>query len=103
MKNKNEILRSLPKVDECLLILLPIIEERKVAASIAKKAVQETIDTVRRTILSGEEFRIPENLDEWTDLFLVEIDRLNRDKFRRVINGTGVIIHTNLGRSLLSE
>ena len=103
MENKNRILRSLPKVDECLLILLPYLEQEKIASRIAKKAVQVTIEKVRNGILEDKDIDVPVGLDQWTELFIKEIKVSNEDRFRRVINGTGVIVHTNLGRSLLSE
>ncbi len=103
MKDKNEILRMLPKVDECLLILLPYMEEQDVPLQLVKGSVQQTIDRVRNAVLQGKEGDIPADLDEWTKLFITDIRKRNSDHFRRVINGTGVIIHTNLGRSLLSK
>ena len=53
MKNRNELLRSLPKVDECLLILLPYITENALPIAIAKKAVQSEIEASRQAILNG--------------------------------------------------
>jgi L-seryl-tRNA(Ser) seleniumtransferase len=103
MENKNELLRSLPKVDECLLILLPYITENTVPTAIAKKAVQSTIEVVRHDILSGRTDNVPSSLDEWTNQFIDSIENLNTFNLCRVINGTGVIVHTNLGRSLLSK
>ena len=103
MNNKNEILRSLPKVDECLLILLPFINEQNIPAAVAKKAVQAEIDSVRKKILSDDAVEIPESLDEWTSYFQSAIERIQTPHFRRVINGTGIVVHTNLGRSLLSS
>jgi len=106
MSAKNEVnslLRSLPKVDECLLILLPYIEAHKISHYIAKKAVQTCINKVRNQVISGDTVFIPDTLDAWTELFVQQIEIDNRPNFRRVINGTGVVVHTNLGRSLLSE
>ena len=103
MKNNNELLRSLPKVDECLLILLPYMTENMVPVSIAKKAVQSEIETFRQAILSGKAEGVPGSLEEWTDHFVTKIKTLHSNNFRRVINGAGIVVHTNLGRSLLSK
>ncbi len=103
MENKNELLRSLPKVDECLLILLPYITQNMVPTAIAKKAVQSTIEVVRSDILDGRTDSVPVNLEEWTNCFIESIENLNASNFCRVINGTGIVVHTNLGRSLLSR
>ena len=43
------------------------------------------------------------SLAEWLIVFKKQIARKMLPNFRRVINGTGVVIHTNLGRSIFSQ
>ena len=70
-------------------------------------AIRGVIEDKRRQILSastpdelsGIDLR-PEALQ--ADV-AVRLDRSHRPQFRRVINATGVILHTNLGRALLSR
>ncbi len=102
MNDKNATLRNLPKVDECLADLKPLLEQRQVPSRLAKKAVQTVIDQVRQAILAGAQHGQPRDTEAWQRAFLATIETMMKPHFRRVLNGTGVVIHTNLGRSLLS-
>ncbi len=96
------LLSKLPKVDDCLHQLSQETTLAKIPRSALKKGIQEFIEQYRQRILHGEELDaqlfIPEILLGAMTQFIVRRDRV---RFRRVINGTGVIVHTNLGRSLL--
>lgn len=61
-------------------------------------AIRESLNQARRQILAGEEADITEEAVLGTVSNLLAARGL-----RRVINGTGVILHTNLGRAVLSE
>lgn len=62
--------------------------------------VQRAVDSVRTAILGGDIDVQPELV---VDDVIAEIDGLTQPKLREVINGTGVIVHTNLGRSPVSD
>ncbi len=68
--------------------------------------VQEELDEIRRQILAGNWTRC-ETKQEMVDIIFEHLHkRVNHSevhKIRPVINATGVVIHTNLGRSRLSE
>ncbi len=97
-----KLLRLLPKVDDCLLVL----QQEKTLTEISLKSLTRLtrlyIDKVRQDILHGVEIS-PEKMmrerfiSKLIDFILDE----QRIRFKRVINCTGVIIHTNLGRSIL--
>jgi len=90
-----ELLRKIPQVSK-------LIEEyRKVHGDspLLRMAIKKAVDKVRREILEGKRNHLE-------DLGLVieeELKRLKRTNLRRVINATGVVVNTNLGRSVLSE
>lgn len=101
MNDKNKLLRKLPKID----FVLDNLEHKNddVPLSIRKAAVRETIEEFRQQILSGLCTELPRTQKEWDALFNEVIDKKNSPNLQRVINGTGVVIHTNLGRSLLGR
>ena len=101
MDKKNTLLRTLPKVDDCIG-LLKNDPECIAPLRIMKSAVQESIEEEREKILRGKASAISSEA-EWLDIFKRKIARKLTPHFRRVINGTGVVIHTNLGRSVLSR
>lgn len=95
---KRELLRSLPAVDSVLRD--PAVEPlagRHGRASVTA-AVREVLDRGRRGILSGQTPVLTESS------ILAEAGKLLSGRgLRRVVNATGIILHTNLGRSVLSE
>jgi L-seryl-tRNA(Ser) seleniumtransferase len=96
-------LRRLPKVDEVLGS--PMMQEllQKAPRWAVVTAVRSEIDRLRRRILDGN---VSENQarDEEIDVAAVSanVDRLTRASLRPVINATGVVLHTNLGRAPLA-
>ena len=97
-----ELLRKIPKVDE--LLRSPALAEAQ--AQYGDRAVTEAVraelDLLRQGILKQQIPAMP----ELSDLYQQIVRRVQGDSlpsFRRVINGTGIILHTNLGRACLSE
>lgn len=101
MPEIKEILSQLPSVDEVLKGEHGQAWLKRYPRRYVLTAIREIIDIRRREILSGsiKETSIEEMLP---DIKLV-IDRLSSMSLRPVINATGVVIHTNLGRSILSK
>lgn len=101
MEEKQKILSSLPSVDEILRS-----EQGKVWIKVYPRkyliqAVREVLDLRRKEILKGQISDISE------ESMMVEIEntaeRLSSYSLKPLINATGIVIHTNLGRSLLSD
>jgi L-seryl-tRNA(Ser) seleniumtransferase len=101
MDEKYRMLRTLPKVDECIGLLLDD-PELQAPQRIIKTVVQTAIDEQRAKILGGDYHGGEKNREDWLAVFKKAIALKLQPNLKRVINGTGVVIHTNLGRSVLS-
>jgi L-seryl-tRNA(Ser) seleniumtransferase len=94
----NELLRKLPKVDQVLA--QPELLQWSGSES-ATIAVREVIDSLRKSILDGSS-DLPE-ISEIASLADRNLSLQFGSKLKRVVNGTGIVVHTNLGRSPLCE
>jgi L-seryl-tRNA(Ser) seleniumtransferase len=97
------LLRNIPKVDKVLEWpgIRAFLEEYPRPVVIT--AVRETLDHARAALLRGD--ATTESLGEKmiTDRVRMALEKTNIPGLRRVINGTGVVLHTNLGRAPLAE
>ncbi|MBA4391503.1 MAG: L-seryl-tRNA(Sec) selenium transferase [Syntrophus sp. (in: bacteria)] len=98
----NELLRKIPKVDEILVHDDWQELIKSYSEGIAKDALRQYLDELRVDIKTGKVLSIPV-IDVIVDETRKKIVILTTPTLRRVINGTGTIIHTNLGRSLLAK
>ena len=94
--------RALPSVDACLKALEPLFPA--VPHAVLTAHVRREIDELRSGIREGritseEELSLPAVVT----LIGTAVDEAEKPKLRRVINGAGVVVHTNLGRSVLAR
>lgn len=93
------LLKSIPKVDEFLGWVGGVTDT---PTTMVKSSVRELLDNVREAILSGQPVKKMELTREaLLPKFKAHLNQKMTLNFRTVINGTGVVVHTNLGRSLL--
>ncbi|MEO1771456.1 L-seryl-tRNA(Sec) selenium transferase [Candidatus Enterococcus ferrettii] len=101
VKSIQELLAQLPAVD--ILLKRPAIEQlaTEYPRGAVKAAIQEVLGNIRREVLQ----QIRQDLPELPTIEQMITEELIQHQFslRRVINGTGTVIHTNLGRSSLSK
>lgn len=96
----HEELRKLPSIER-------VLQRAELQESITTQgrplvidSARQVIDDVRREIGSGEPCPALETL---LDQILADLETRGQPTLARVINATGVIVHTNLGRAPLSE
>ena len=97
-------LRTLPSVDVVVRALIPRLDEigkAHTSQSQLTEAARFAIEQARRTMLSGEN-TVPA-LDALATAALAHMESAQRPTPQPVINATGVIINTNLGRAPLSD
>ncbi len=99
---KKTMLRQLPKIDEVMAVLATEGLLSKVPRELAKTLCQQQVERLRQTILEGKEAAVlPSPLEYVVRQVEGEVDRLRQGQLRRVINATGIVLHTNLGRAPL--
>jgi len=96
-----ELLRKLPKIDELLKLqsVNMLIEEN--SRTIVLESLREAIEFYRNGILKGNVDSL--NTEQVLDFAVHTLENKNKMHLERVINATGTVIHTNLGRSLLGR
>jgi L-seryl-tRNA(Ser) seleniumtransferase len=106
-ETRQRYLRTLPAVDE-LLHRPPIQTLLKLhSRPVVVDSIRKILDEKRRAILQGveEEASAAGSLtpDQWTGAVEEAVAATFRPSLRPLINATGVVLHTNLGRAPLSE
>ena len=94
-----QLFRSLPKVDDWIHKLT---SQCASPSTLIKKVVREEIERERQVIINAPHQAKIHSEEEWAARFTTALRRKSQPRFRPVINATGVVIHTNLGRSPLA-
>lgn len=101
---KKELLKKLPKIDEVLLIL----EKRNIydlaPRNIVKETCRKAVQDLRGKIVNASENQRTKSCPDAAAV-AGDVERLIKElhvySLRKVVNATGVILHTNLGRAPL--
>lgn len=93
-------LRKLPSIDRLLQAPAVAAARGQFGHDLTVQAGRELLEATRQAILAGQP---APDLDNLASGLLARLDTLTYPTLRSVINATGVIIHTNLGRAPLSD
>ena len=98
----HQLLRQIPKVDE--LLREPRLEAlfAEMSEKIVTRAVRQGLDELRKNVLEGKIEELPTR-EALCGRIAAIAWREASPSLQRVINGTGIILHTNLGRACLSD
>jgi L-seryl-tRNA(Ser) seleniumtransferase len=97
----NSLLRALPKVDDLLRREDVAALEGVHGHTLTLEALREALDATRGAIRAGEATEV--SADTIAEAAASRLKAKARRSLRRVINATGIVVHTNLGRSPLAE
>lgn len=101
---KNKYYRLIPKID----ILMESDEIKNLCNSIKREYVLESVRKVTEDLRglinnSENETEIEKKIGSVTEDIKKEVNSYTSLNMKRVVNGTGTILHTNLGRAVISE
>jgi L-seryl-tRNA(Ser) seleniumtransferase len=104
-QKQQSLLRKLPGVDHVLEAWDKKQPMDDVPRTLLVRSIRTTLDQLRTRILAGDETLDETTFDDDQLLQLISqaADKSMEFNLKRVINATGVVVHTNLGRSLLPE
>ncbi len=92
--------RRLPSVDKVLADERLLDAARRYPRDLLVDVIRECLDRERLSVASGKTCA---SLDEIVSSVSFKLEALHKPTLRRVINASGVILHTNLGRAPLSS
>ena len=99
IETANNLKRRLPSVNSVLQEMADVIHLR--GHSEVSKVVGITIDGLRQTITQGANPEI--SIDGIKAATIEQLEEKNQPSLKPVINLTGTVLHTNLGRAVLPQ
>jgi L-seryl-tRNA(Ser) seleniumtransferase len=105
--HRHALLRHLPKIDAVLRAEQFAPSVQALPAVIATACVRKQVELLREKILNGNDSECPTNEEQIRALFESSLLRALKaaamPPLQSVINATGVVLHTNLGRAPIAK
>ena len=101
---KNMLYRSIPKVDVLLenSDIVTLIENHH--RDVVVDVIREEIDKLRNFIKENDDVNLIETkINNLIENIKISTEKVYSYNIKKVINGTGTILHTNLGRAIISK
>lgn len=104
-EGKKALLKQLPKVDLVLNCLEEMDQSSDIPRPLLVEAAREAVESLREEVLGGKDLN-PDSLGftlkSCASVALKLAQKKASQGLKKVINATGIILHTNLGRSILA-
>ena len=104
-ENQQKMLRMLPGVDHLLEVAEDLPFFNGIPAAVLTNSIRKTLEVRRKKILAEDLDIDEESLsdDRIIELVKLAVSEAMAPNLKNLVNATGVVVHTNLGRSLLPD
>ncbi len=104
-ENQQTLLRMLPGVDHVLELCKSRSFFDEIPKTVMVNSIRETLDNLRSSILGAERDVAANNLSDAqiTESVKAAVIKATTPNLKPLVNATGVVVHTNFGRSLLPQ
>jgi len=101
MSDRRALLRTLPAIDRLLGTALLSELEKTQPHLLIREAAQSTVDNLRQQLLDEQAVLPDLDIDAVANLVATQVAKMAKPSLCKVINVTGTLLHTNLGRAPL--
>lgn len=104
-KNQQDKLRMLPGVDHVLGLCGALPFFKDIPKTVLVSSIRKILETLRIGILGADRDIAEESLSDAhiTEAVMAAVIKATAPNLKPLVNATGVVVHTNLGRSLLPD
>jgi L-seryl-tRNA(Ser) seleniumtransferase len=102
--DKNSLYKMIPKVDSLIEDSDILLYFNHIDHNYIIMTIREALDNLRNDIKEIDDINyLNKSIASIKENICFKLDKLIEPNLKRVINCTGIVVHTNLGRSVLSE